>query len=137
MLRAGYGRWADSLADQLVDVERLQVEPELAGLQPVEVEHLGDHPVQSLGFVVDLTGERMDLHGAHLLLPHELAETLDADQRGAELVADHRDELALEPVQLLELRGGVHRRLVRLALGGDVRETGEDVSEAPGPRADS
>src|SRR2546430_3815407 len=61
MLRAGYGRSADGLADQLVDVERLQVEPELAGLQPVEVEHLGDHPVQSLGLVVDLTGERLDL----------------------------------------------------------------------------
>jgi hypothetical protein len=57
--------------------------------------------------VVDVGGEFLDrLHVKVLLVAHQLAEPLDADERRAKFVADHREELALqsvEPIQDVEV----------------------------------
>ena len=117
----------DDLADQRVDVDSLWLEADLSGFHPVEVQHLVDHPVQALRIAEDVAGQGLHVLGAVALGRQDLAEPLDAYERGAELVAHHRDELALElaePLEAGEVGGG---RLLRVVLGGDVRLAGGGV----------
>src|SRR5437763_1268427 len=127
MLVRGHGCPLDRVLDELVHVEWLEVEVDLACFEPVEVQHLGDHPVQPLSVGVDLAGDGFDLAHLHVLVADQLAEALNPDERGAELVAHHRDELALQAAQLLELRQVGHRSLLGLPFGGHVFECGQEV----------
>ena len=74
-----------------------------ARLHAIEVEHLVDHAVQALRVLVDVARVLPHLVQRQLLVPHHLAEALDAREGRAELVADDRDELALRAVEALRL----------------------------------
>ncbi len=104
MARRVRGEPARGLRDDRVDVRELAVQGHPARLHSVEVEHLRDHPVQALRVLVDVGRVLLHLRDGELLVPHELTEPLDPRQRGAELVADDRHEVALRAVQLLQLR---------------------------------
>ena len=119
-----------SVTDKGVDVDRLRAQANLARLHPVEVQHLPDHPVQPLGIAVDVVGQSFDLVRTKAVVQQDLAEALDSHQGGAELVADHGDELALELIEALEAGEVGHGRLFGLVLCSDVLEHREKVLDA-------
>src|SRR5205823_800446 len=69
----------------------------------VEVQHLGDHPIEPVSVLVDIAGVLAHLLESEVLASHHLREALNARERRAELVADDRNEIALRSVQPLEL----------------------------------
>src|SRR5438445_8033643 len=104
----------DRLHQDVVDVHVRRAQRHSAGLHPVEVEHVADQAVHAVRVI-----EYVAAVGAHLVrlepsVADQLAETLDAGQRGAELVAHDAEELALGAVDLLEVDVGIPLRLERL-----------------------
>src|SRR4029077_2827447 len=69
----------DDHAYQRVHIDRLRLDVDLSRLHPVEVQHLVDHPVQSLGIVEDVARQALHVLGAVALGRQDLAEALDAD----------------------------------------------------------
>ena len=118
--------------EQRGQVRLLQVQRQPAGLDAVQVEHVVDHAVETVGVLVDVAGVALGLVEGHVLVADHLAETRDADQRGAELMAHQRDELALQPVEALQARQVRRGGLVRRMLGVDVLVHDEEVIDAPG-----
>ena len=56
MTRARRPGPVDGVVEQAVDINCLPVKRQPAGLDAVHVEHVGDHPVESLRFLVDVCG---------------------------------------------------------------------------------
>ena len=122
MLRARNSSPSRRIAQEHVDVDRSQVELHATRFHPVEVKHLRDHPAEAHGVGVDIAGKFLDLVRGDGIVPHDLAEALDAGQRSPELVADHRHELALQLVEALEAGEVGHRGRFGLVSRGDVLE---------------
>ena len=119
----------DRVFEDAVQVDRTQLEVDLARLHAVQVEHLSDHPIQPHGVAVDVTGEPLDVRDVEIVVADQLAEALDADQGGPELVADHGDELAFHLVQALEPGEVLHRDVLGLVSCGHVLGHREEVIE--------
>ena len=86
-----------------------------------EVEHLVDEPRQPLGLLDDDAEELRALAGVEVrVVVQDLGERADRGQRRAQLVRDGRDEVVLQPVELLQ-------PLVRRAqLGGRAASSSRD-----------
>ena len=92
------------LPDDGAGLDRLRTELDLAGLHLGQVEDVVDELQEMPGAGEDVAEELLVLGGdrPHLAVVHELGEADDAVQRRAELVRHVRQELALEPVGLLQ-----------------------------------
>ena len=101
--RALRPRRFDDGDDQLVDVHRPDVEHGPAAFHPVELEHVAECAIEPFGVLVDVSGERSHFLKVEVFrIADQLTETLDAYERGPELMADAGQELALHPVESLE-----------------------------------
>ena len=120
MRRRGRADLRDGVAHDRVEVDPLAVERHPARLHLVEVKHLVDHPVEALRVLVDVARVLAHLVEREVLAPHHLREPLDPRKRGAELVADDGDEVALRSIQPLELGDGLALLLERF--GGRDRD---------------
>src|SRR5438477_8016645 len=114
------GRPRDRLHQHVVDVDVGRPHRHPPRFHAVQFGHVSDQAVHAVRVI-----EYVAAIGAHLVrlepaVADQLAESLDAGQRGAELVADDAQELALGAVQLLEVGVGVALRVQRLgqAIGG-------------------
>lgn len=145
-------RRADRLArrvDDVLDLHRADGERQGARLDPGEREQVLDEVEQAAAVAVD---DADDLafgraEGAGVRVGEDLRVAADAGQRGAQLVGDGGDELALEPVELLQVAVGAGelRRLpleglLGAAAVGDIGDLVHDVVRAlvpsPAARAD-
>ena len=111
-------------------------EVERARVEPREVEQVGGELLQPL----DLLGDRLEELRARvrveLLVPQQLDEAAEREDRRAQLVRGVRDELAPRAVDALEL--ALHlveraRQLAELVLGVD-RQRRDEPAGAPPPR---
>ena len=87
---------AADLACQPVLLVELHID---RGRACVQVEHVVDQAAQALRLCVDVGGVLSDLLPRQILVTDDLAETLNACERRAELMADDRDKVALDLVQ--------------------------------------
>src|SRR5438105_12191037 len=96
----------DGVAYDRIQIERLAMELHAPRLHLVEVQHLGDHPIEPVSVLVDIAGVLAHLFESEVLASHHLREALNARERRAEFVADDGNEIALRSVQPLELDDG-------------------------------
>ena len=95
-------------------------------LHPVDLEHLAECTVQSLGLVVDVAGEGLHLGQVQVFrVADDLAEALDPNHCGAELMADASEELALQLVQAFQHGEVGHGGRLGLALQPSPPPVGE------------
>src|SRR5438270_320892 len=86
----------------LRDVQLHNLDFHLVSLDLGEVEDVVDDAQQQLARAADRVGLAVELR-AESAVEHEAGHADDAVERRADLVADHRDEIALDPHGLLEL----------------------------------
>ena len=112
-------RQVDRLDEQVLQADRLERERELAGLDPRDVEQLGDQLEQVASRAQDLAHVVLLLAFQAVQL-EQLGEAEDRVHRRAQLVADPGEEVVLGPVRALRvLLGGVE---VLRALGDALLE---------------
>jgi hypothetical protein len=93
----------ERLGHDLAHIDARDLPFRAAGLDLGEVEHLVDEPRQSLGFPGNDTEELLALGGPDVRIgEQDLRERADRRERRAELVRHGRDEIVLQPVELLE-----------------------------------
>jgi len=104
-------------ADHVAQVEGRGLERHLSRLDAGEVEHVGQEPLQGVGGAADDL-DHLAVGGLQLLAAEEVGDGDDAVHRGADLVADVGQEVALGLV------GGVGGRHRALQFGIAPRELG-------------
>ncbi len=135
--RGARGDRVDHPRDQHHGVAGPLVELQAAGVDPGDVQQLGDQPAQPVGVGVD-RGEHQLLLLVVELVPavqQRLHEPLDAGQRGPQLVGDGRHEVGAVPVQAgAAPTGAEHHRdpVDRAAAGGAVQAGGQQHLVAVG-----
>ena len=114
----------DGLADQVVGVDDLPVQRQLAPDDPRHVEQVVDQPGLEVDVPADHLQGRADL-GRAVAGSSSIAETVgqDGGQRGPQLVAEDGEELVLGPVGRLGLVPGELQAAPRLLALGDVELT--------------
>src|SRR5438105_4898139 len=75
----------DGVAYDRIQIERLAMELHAPRLHLVEVQHLGDHPVEPVSVLVDIDGVLAHLFEREVLASHQLREALNARERRAGL----------------------------------------------------
>ena len=109
----------DRVLDDLLQVDRARVPLDVARLELARVEHLVDEPRQALGFLDDDAEEARALGRLEVrVVAQDLGERADRGQRRAQLVRHGRDEVVLQPVELLQAlvgRAQLRGRVLELA----------------------
>ena len=125
--------------DGLGGVDRARGERELAGVDPGEVEEVGDEAFEPAGLGGDDARRvRVLLVRADRAVGHGLRVAADRGERGAQVVGDAEDERALHALRVLELRG--HRvqrasQVRELVLGMTAEvDAGGEVTRRDRPR---
>src|SRR4051812_14595331 len=88
-----------------IEVEKLQLECQAAGVNAVDEEHFVDHTVEATGFAMNDRRVFGNGRGINTIAGQELAVTNNRSQWRAKLVADCRQESAFGLVEPLQFGG--------------------------------